>query len=63
MTSLKHQFDAIAPMVSIYDMVHEHGGQCMPYFAKFSVPLQNETEIFSIETLDFLKQIIFSQVI
>ena len=42
--------------------VQEHGRQCMPCSVKFSMTLQ--TEIRTIETSDFLKQIIekFSQV-
>ena len=38
-------------------LVYEHGKQCMPFFAKFSMILQ--TEILSTESSDFLKQIIF----
>ena len=38
-------------------LVQKHGRQCMPCSTKFSVTLQ--TEILSIETSDFLTQIIF----
>ena len=38
-------------------LVLEHGRQCIPCSAKFSMTLQ--TEILSTETSDFLKQIIF----
>ena len=38
-------------------LLQEHGRQCMPCSAKFSMALQ--TEFFSTETSDFLKQISF----
>ena len=38
-------------------LIYDHGRHCMPYIAKYSVKLQ--TENFSIETSDFLRQIIF----
>ena len=43
--------------ISMTSLLQQHSRQCMPCSAKFSMILQ--TEILSLETLDFLKQIIF----
>ena len=55
-TTLRHHHDAHSCYDNIFmtPLVYEHGRQCMPSSAKFSMPLQ--TEILSTETSDFLKQ-------